>query len=95
MPLVLEVQRLVEAAAEIGLERRNPLAIEPLELLRATAEVGQLAAVAAVSDHQAPLQGGTGQPLTPPRDTFGPQVRDEGLRTLQLTPGRQHAARIP
>src|SRR6185312_4246344 len=95
MAFLREVERLAEAAREIGLERLDPLGVEPFVVLRAARELPQLAGVPAVSHHQAPALDGARESRWPPAEALQAERCHQRLGALALAPRRQHAARKP
>ena len=95
MGLAREEQALGETPGEIGLQRRDGVAVDLLELRGALAEAPELAAVAARGEHErAVADDAIGMPL-PPVGGLLPKPDDGLLGALALAPGREHAARAP
>ncbi len=90
-----EEECLVETSGKVGFQSSNPRAVEPFEPLGAAAELRQLSGIAPMSDDETAVERRPRKSLPPPRDALAAQLGDEGLRTLELAPRRQHATGKP
>src|SRR4029077_8112138 len=95
MRLVPEIQSLTEAPGKVGLEGRDRLGADSLEVAGARCELSDVGRVAAMRHDQRPVHQGAGQVRVPPGGALFPEPSDEGPGALELAPGRQHSPRIP
>src|SRR5262245_34431961 len=95
MPLFLEVQTLAEASGEIGLECRDRLARDSLEVRGASTELRELAGVARVCHDQGAIDDRPRELRAPPAKTLRAESCDQWPGILALAPGRKHSARKP
>ena len=90
-----EVEPVTEAPGEVGLEGRNGLGTDALEVAGAAGKLGDLGGVAAMRHDQRAVHHGARKALLPPGDAFRAELRNEGPRALELAPGREHPPRVP
>src|SRR5207237_491877 len=85
-----EVEPVTETPGEVGLEGRNGLGTDALEVAGAAGKLGDLGGVAAMRHDQGAVHHGARKALLPPGDAFRAELRNEGPRALELAPGREH-----
>jgi hypothetical protein len=95
MGLVGKEEPAPETAREIGLEAGEPIAVDPLETLRALGKACQVGGIAWWCHDEAALLDGAREVLLPPADRRCAEVRDGFVCRCTFAPGRQHATRHP